>query len=101
PAVVGQSGRLELAVETPGGALNRLDVSLEQDGLSMPLYSLATNGEDGLVRADDDRVVLARPLGKRQVPELKAGPATIRVAAARPVLFGYREAASETVHELE
>src|SRR5690606_24399951 len=60
-----------------------------------------TKGEAELGRADEDRVVLTQPRGNGQVPELKGGPGTIRVAAARPVLFGYREAASETVHELE
>ncbi|MBN1240148.1 MAG: M23 family metallopeptidase, partial [Gammaproteobacteria bacterium] len=72
---------------------------LEQEGLSVPLYSLGADGEEALARADDDRLVLDRPLGKRHVPELKAGEATIRVSAARPVLFGYREAESEAVHE--
>src|SRR5690606_36446748 len=45
--------------------------------------------------------VLARSLGKQDVPELRAGPATVVVTAARPVLFGYREAETTASHEFE
>lgn len=101
PAVVGQTGRLSLSVDTPGGSLNRLDVILEQDGLSQPLFSLATDGEERLTRAGEDRVTYSAPLGKRHQPDLRAGAATIRVTASRPVLFGYREAESAVTHELD
>ena len=100
PAVVGQTGRLTLAVDTPGGALTRLDVVLEQDGLSVPLFSLA-DGADGLERPDQDRLVLSQPLGKQRIPELRAGSATLLVTASRPVLFGYREAETSQTHNIE
>ena len=100
PAAVGQTGRLTVAVDTPGGALTRLDVALEQDGLAVPLFSLE-DGADNLTRPGEDRVVLSRPLGKQQIPELRAGSATLVVTASRPVLFGYREAEASQSHNFE
>lgn len=103
PEIVGQTGRLTVAIDAPGGALTRLDVRVEQDGVTVPLYALGEGGASGdeLNRAGEDRLVLSRPLGKRVVPELRAGDATILVQAARPVLFGYREAEASAEHELE
>ncbi|HEX7082328.1 MAG TPA: M23 family metallopeptidase [Gammaproteobacteria bacterium] len=100
PAVVGQTGQLAVAVQTPGGALTRLEARLEQDELSVPLFTLAEDA-DRLERPAEDRVVLTGPLGKQQVPELREGKATIVVTAARPVLFGYREAESTASREIE
>lgn len=100
PAVVGQVGRLTVAVDTPGGALTRLAARVEQDGVSVPLFTLDEGG-DALSRAGDHRVVLSLPLGRRSVPELRAGQAKVVVTAARPVLFGYREVAAEVSREFE
>src|SRR5690606_33078539 len=99
PAIVGQTGRLSVAVDTPGGALTRLEVHVEQEGVRTPLFALSAGDVSALDRVSDNRVVLSRPLGKRDVPELRAGPASVVVTAARPVLFGYREA--ETVASRE
>ncbi|MFS8608285.1 MAG: M23 family metallopeptidase, partial [Gammaproteobacteria bacterium] len=101
PDVVGQIGRVAIAVDTPGGALTRLDVHIEQDGATVPFFSLAEAGDAPLTRAGENRVVLERPLGKRHVPELRAGAAKVVVTAARPVLFGYREAESVASREFE
>src|SRR5690606_11775452 len=101
PAVVGQTGRLSIAIDTPGGALTRLDVHVEQDGLRIPVFVLAADNDLALDRVGDDQVVLAQPLGKRDLPDLRAGTATVHVTAARPVLFGYREAETTTSREFE
>src|SRR5690606_22800375 len=100
PDVVGQTGRLALEIGTPRGALTRLDVHIEQDGGVLPLFTLAEDAGE-LIRVEEDRLALRGPLGRRSVPELRAGPATLVVTAARPVLFGYREAETTARHELE
>jgi murein DD-endopeptidase MepM/ murein hydrolase activator NlpD len=101
PAVVGQTGQLSIAIETPRGELTRFDVTLEQDGTSTPLFSLAPDTAAALTREGGDRVRLTRPLGKRDYPDLRAGAAEIAVTAVRPVLFGYREAVSTATHSFE
>lgn len=101
PAAVGQTGTLEVAIETPKGVLDRLEVVLEQDGTSATVYSLAADGPAALTHEAPERVVLTRPLGKRDVPALKAGKARITVTAVRPVLFGYREAVSVATRDID
>jgi len=101
PTAVGQTGELVLAVVAPRGELTRLAVVLEQEGTSTALFTLEPGGEASLEPAGEDRRALRMPLGKRTHPELKAGRATITVTAARPVLFGYREAESVVAHEFD
>jgi len=98
---VGQASELELLVQAPEGRLSRLDVAVEQGGKSFPVFSLdqptqATTRQDAA-----DRFYVMRPIGKRAIPELQAGPARIVVHAARPVLRGYRQIASETTRDVQ
>ena len=101
PSVVGQIGELAMTVETPRGELNALDVTLEQGDVSVPIFSLAGGEGSTLVRMGDDLLSLKQPLGKRRFDQLKQGQASIVVTATRPVLFGYREATTETRHEFD
>ena len=48
-----------------------------------------------------DRVRVTRDIGRESVPGIKSGPARIVVTASRPVLFGMRQAATETAHDVE
>jgi murein DD-endopeptidase MepM/ murein hydrolase activator NlpD len=100
--LVGQNGDLEVVVNTPGGALTRLDVALEQDGANVPLFSMA--GSDAaakLAQETETRIRLTRPIGKRAVPQLKQGKARIVVNATRSVLFGKREVSSSAAREFD
>jgi murein DD-endopeptidase MepM/ murein hydrolase activator NlpD len=99
--LVGQSGDLELVIETPGGRLSRLDVVLQQGEARLPLFSLPGAEPANLAHEGEHRLRLTRPIGKRDVPELQAGPLTVHVTAVRPVLFGLREAGAVAAHELE
>jgi murein DD-endopeptidase MepM/ murein hydrolase activator NlpD len=101
PSAVGQTGTLAVAVEAPKGVLDRLDVVLEQGGASTTLFSLAPDSSTALQHETPDRVVLTRPLGKRDVPTLAAGTAKVTVTAVRPVLFGYRHATSTASRDFE
>jgi murein DD-endopeptidase MepM/ murein hydrolase activator NlpD len=101
PSAVGQTGTLALAVEAPKGVLDRLEVVLEQGGAATTLFSLAPDTSSALEHETPDRVVLKRPLGKRDIPTLQAGSAKVTVTAVRPVLFGYREATSVASRDFE
>lgn len=93
-SMVGQAGSLELFVDAPGGALEALDATIEQNGQSYPVFNLDTAAAEGgqVKQESSDRLWVIRPLGKKSVPQLVAGPATIRVRASRPVFFGLRTA---------
>ncbi|RPJ81263.1 MAG: hypothetical protein EHM13_10695, partial [Acidobacteria bacterium] len=85
---VGFDGSLELTATAPGGRFDALEVSVEQEGQSTSLFSLAAPGEAEVKQDAENRLRIRRPFGKRSIPELKAGRARINVTATRPVLFG-------------
>ena len=96
---VGQDGALEVTVTSPKGELSRLELAIEQNGQRIPLGSL-TEGAT-LTQEAEDRVKVARPLGKRSVPQLATGPARVIVQAARPVLFGLRERTADAAKDVQ
>lgn len=98
--LIGQTGDLEVIIDSPGGKLTRLDVELVQGDTHTPVFSLPGDEVSQLVQ-EGDRLRLSRPIGKRQVPELAAGPARFTVTAVRPVLFGLREATSTASRDVE
>ena len=76
-------------------------MSVEQNGKSYPVFSLdrptqATTRQDAA-----DRFYVMRPIGKRAIPDLQAGPARIVVHAARPVMRGLRQVESETTRDVQ
>ncbi len=101
-AFVGQKSSLELFVDAPAGKLTRLTAALTQGGKAMHVFSLddATGTSGDVKQASSDRLWIIRPLGKAAQPELVAGPATLTITAARPVLFGWREAESTVTKDI-
>ena len=99
---IGQAGSLELFIDAPAGVLTRLTATVSQNGQDMPVFSLddaAGNAAD-VKQATSDRLWVIRPLGKKSQPALVAGKATVTVTAARPVLFGLREAMSSVTRDV-
>jgi murein DD-endopeptidase MepM/ murein hydrolase activator NlpD len=97
---VGQDGTLEVSVTSPKGELTSLDVAVEQNGQRVALGSLGAQ-ELTLTQEAEDRVKVTRPLGKRSVPQLVAGPAKIHVHATRPVLFGLRQTTADATQDVQ
>jgi murein DD-endopeptidase MepM/ murein hydrolase activator NlpD len=98
---IGQASALELKVDAPGARFSQVDVSLEQGGKSYPLFGLDQRGQSEVRQETPTRLSITRRVGKRDVPQLQAGPARIVVRAARPVLFGLRQAASEASRDVQ
>jgi murein DD-endopeptidase MepM/ murein hydrolase activator NlpD len=98
---VGQSTPLELVVESPDGQFSRVDVTFEQAGRTFPVFSLDQPAQGSVKQEAAQRLYVSRQLGKKAMPELKAGPARIVVRAARPVVYGIRQAESEGVRDVE
>jgi murein DD-endopeptidase MepM/ murein hydrolase activator NlpD len=92
PSVIGRTGELVVAVEAPRGELNSLEVTLEQEGTVMPVFSLTPDSAAELEREDENRFVLRQPIGRERFEALREGVVNVTVTAVRPVLFGYREA---------
>ena len=97
---IGQASSLELAVEAPGGQFSHIDVGIEQNGKTYPVFALSQ--PEGEVKQDSaDRIYIMRPVGKRAIPDLQTGKARIVVRAARPVLYNMRRAESTATRDVE
>lgn len=109
PEAVGQLGDVTVAVEAPGGRLDRLQIALVQGGSTTPLFDSPVGGPggaasdeaSGIRRVGEDRIEITRAIGKQAIPSLVAGPADVQVTAVRPVLFGYRQATSTLAATVE
>jgi murein DD-endopeptidase MepM/ murein hydrolase activator NlpD len=98
---IGRSSMLELMVEAPGGKFTSVDVTLEQGETSFPVFSLDRTGEASVTQDTAERIYVMRPVGSREFPELKEGPARIRAVASRPAIYGIRQVSTEVVHEVQ
>ncbi len=99
-AAIGLATPFEVAIDAPGGRLAAAEISLEQNGKSTSLFSLGPATAPSVKHETVDRVVIAGMAGKRDRPDLEAGPARLVVRASRPVLFGLRRASSETARDV-
>src|SRR5262245_55593663 len=99
--VIGQDGTLEVDLGAPGGRLSTLTISLEQDGGSIPLFSLDTPQDASITQPDADRLHVSRPIGKRSIPDLKTGTARIVVNATRQSFLNLRTLSSSATRDLQ
>lgn len=87
---VGQAGTLDVTIDAPQGQVSRFEAFIEQQGRRIPLAT-SIDAEGLEVRQEGpNRLRIRRALGKRSVPDLQAGDATLTVTAARTTLYGFR-----------
>jgi hypothetical protein len=98
---VGQNSTLEFTVSTPGGTFERIEAHLEQQGASFPVVDANNPGEATVRQESAETVRISRPLGRRSLPKLAAGPARLVVTASRQVLFGLRRRETVATRDLE
>ncbi len=91
---VGQTGAVDVVAEAPNGRFTALTIALEQNGKSIPLYSLDHAQAANVTRVDRNQVRIARSVGKQSVPQLQAGAARIVVSATRPSFLNLRQLTS-------
>jgi murein DD-endopeptidase MepM/ murein hydrolase activator NlpD len=103
-AFVGQTSTLEMALETPDGKFSRVDVSVEQNGKTFPVFAFdegSLAGAEGVRQDSADTLYVMRPIGKRAIPDLQPGAARIVARAARRVLYGWREIESTATRDVQ
>jgi biotin carboxyl carrier protein len=98
---IGRATALEMSVQAPEGQFSRVDVSLEQNGQTHQVFSLEQQGESQVKQEAADRLYVMRPVGKLAIPDLRSGPARLTITAARPVLYGLRQAETVVTRDLE
>ena len=100
--VVGQTGTVEVTAEAPNARFTALTIALEQNGKSYPLYTLSGAGTPtDLTALDRNRVRVARPIGKQNLPQLVSGPARIVVSATRPSFLNLRKVTSSATKDFQ
>jgi murein DD-endopeptidase MepM/ murein hydrolase activator NlpD len=100
PPIIGQAALLDVVVKAPAGLLDSLSIQLEQKGHAIPIYT-SVPGDPALQMDGPDRVHVARTIGKKNMPDLQAGAATLVVTATRPVLRGLRHVTSTTTKDVQ
>jgi len=100
PSVIGQAGTLDVSVDAPGAELSALTIQLEQKDQRFPIFDLSSAPSNAIVK-EGDRARIQRPIGKKVLPDLQSGTATLRVRASRPVLRGLRHVSSEATRPIQ
>ena len=98
---VGQTGTVEVVAMAPNAQFTALSVVLEQNGKTIPLYSLERPAGAAVNPVDRNRIDITRPIGKQAIPELQSGPARIVVTATRPSFLKLRQLTSSTSKEFQ
>jgi murein DD-endopeptidase MepM/ murein hydrolase activator NlpD len=97
---VGQKSEIVVTASAPGARFETLTIAVEQNGRSIPLFSLESPAAASVTPAGEDSVRIARPFGKASVPDLQAGVARILVGASRRSRLGLRVVSSETSRDV-
>lgn len=92
--VIGQTGTLEVTADAPKGRFTALSIKFEQNGKSTPLFALGGGAPAVVTPVDANRIRIARPIGKRDLPDLQSGAAKIVVTATRPSFLNLRQLTS-------
>lgn len=98
---VGQTGEIQLTVDVDGGQLSALTLALEQEGQSLPLFSLDAPQTGVLSQPEANKIRVVRPFGKVAVPELKAGPARLVATATRDSFLQLRSKTTTAQHDVQ
>ena len=99
--LVGRSATFEATVTAPRVELTALDAVIEQDGVAYPLFSLGDPAAADMRQEGPDSVRIGRTFDRQSHPDLRAGAATVRVSATRPVVFGLSERSTTATVDVE
>jgi murein DD-endopeptidase MepM/ murein hydrolase activator NlpD len=99
--VLGQAATLEVTAAAPGARFTALTIAVEQNGRSIPLFTLLGGPATTITQVDPNRLRISRPFGKQSVPELQSGTARIVVTATRPSFLNLRSLSSRLTKDLQ
>jgi murein DD-endopeptidase MepM/ murein hydrolase activator NlpD len=98
---IGQRSELQVTAGAPGARFTSLTVAVEQNGKSVPVFTLDTPQGATSAQPDPDHLRITGAVGKTTIPELQAGAARITVTATRRSWLGLRTLASATSKEVQ
>jgi murein DD-endopeptidase MepM/ murein hydrolase activator NlpD len=88
--LVGQTGTVDVSTDAPVAKLTALTIGVEQNGRTIPIYSLTPTEAAAAARTDPNHLRVSRPLGKQSLPDLQAGSARVVVSATRKSFLNLR-----------
>lgn len=98
---IGAAGTLQFTAGAARSVFTRLDATLEQNGKSFPLYSVAEPGTATLKHVDADHLQVSVPIGKAAIPELQQGPAKITITAVRTSFLRLRDVTTTVTKDVQ
>jgi murein DD-endopeptidase MepM/ murein hydrolase activator NlpD len=99
---IGQGGALDVTAEAPNAVFSVLNVVIEQNGKTLPVFSLNdTNKVEVMTPVDRNQVRITRALGKLSLPQLQQGPAKLIVTASRQSAFNLHTLTTTATKDLQ
>lgn len=98
---VGQSGSVEVVAAAPNGKFSALSIALEQNGKTIPLYSLDDPRGASVTKVDRNRIDITRAIGKQAIPEIQSGAARVVVTATRPSFLKLRHLTTSATKDFQ
>jgi murein DD-endopeptidase MepM/ murein hydrolase activator NlpD len=99
--VIGQGGALDVTAESANGRFSAMSVTLEQNGKSIPLYTLGGGPTATVVQPDPKHLRVTRAIGKQAIPDLQPGTARIVVSATRPSFLNLRQLSATATKDVQ
>jgi murein DD-endopeptidase MepM/ murein hydrolase activator NlpD len=99
--LVGQTGTLDVTTDAPVAKLTALSIAVEQNGRSIPIYSLTPAEAVAASKTDPNHLRVSRPFGKQSVPDLQAGSARVVVTATRKSFLNLRTMTSTAAKDFQ
>lgn len=98
---IGRQVEFEATIDPGDGELTAVTAVIEQNGVTVPIFSLEAPDDTRIVQETDTRIRISRSLTRDAYRELAEGPASIAVAATRARLFGLRESSAAARRDVE
>ena len=80
---IGQQTQLEVILDTPVGNFSRINIVLEQDGRTLPVFTLEDLTDAEISQSTPNQISIIRQIGSRVIPDLASGQARLIVQASR------------------
>lgn len=98
---IGQQVRFEATVDPGDAELAAVTASIEQNGVTVPIFSLSASADARITQETDTRIRISRSLTRDAYRAIAQGPASISVTATGARLFGLRERGTVARRDVE
>ena len=98
---IGRQVEFEATIDPGDAELTAVTAVLEQNGVTVPIFSLSAPDDSRITQETDTRIRIGRSLTRDAYREIVQGPASIAVEATQARFFGLRERSAAARHDVE